>query len=328
MKQTLTYQPHIYGTHACRLRVEGFPDVSSNQASGAVGIVTGWSLDWVGHPQLEGRREHLQALIATVIPYARNLLSGVARAMGEGEDPVRIGPDSNGGHQLRLRSSQPDTPPLELRLDDAELADLVRVLDQCRLDPRLQLPLPVPPALPLPARELRHRVPLRRRLAAPVGGLAALALAAGVSSLLPTPRPSEGGGQARVTERALPNQPAASPPRAAANASKPEAKPSPPTPPAQAAPTRERRLALLRRWLEPRLTLTTPGPSAQTWQLLVTPGGEVVGATPMEGTPGQGRAALGLPTTPVSPNPPRDTLLVRGVFQPEGFWEFSPWYGW
>jgi hypothetical protein len=338
MKQTLTYQPHSFGSHACRLRVEGFPDVSSNQASGAVGIITGWSLDWVGHPQLEGRREHLQALIATVIPYARNLLSGVSRAMGEDEDPVRIGPDLQGGHHMRLRSSQANTPPLELHLDDAELADLVRVLDQCRLDPRLQLPLPVPPALPLPARELRHRVPLRRRLAAPVGGLAALALAAGASSLVPTPRPSGGVEQVRSSEPPLPN-PAPSPPRNATGP-KPEPKTAPPPPPSGAL-SPEARLALLRGWLEPRIALKAPRTSTQTWQLLVNGRGEVVAATPMEGTQGDDRAALGLPPTPVPLNlarqipntgekliPPGDPLLVRGDFQPQGFWEFSPWYGW
>ncbi|MFM9046664.1 MAG: DUF4335 domain-containing protein, partial [Cyanobium sp.] len=105
--------------------------------------------------------EHLQALMATVIPYARHLLSGQPRPIGGEEDPVSIAPDGHGNHHMQLRSSQPDTPPLQLNLDDAELADLVRVLDQCRLDPRIQLPLPVPESLPLPARELRHRVPLR-----------------------------------------------------------------------------------------------------------------------------------------------------------------------
>jgi hypothetical protein len=89
---------------------------------------------------------------------------------------------------VQLRSSQPDTPPLELHLDDAELADLVRVLDEFRLDPRLQLPLPVPVERPLRSRELMERIPLPRRLAAPVGGAAALALAAGLSSLVPPPR--------------------------------------------------------------------------------------------------------------------------------------------
>ncbi|MFM7235285.1 MAG: DUF4335 domain-containing protein [Cyanobium sp.] len=297
MKQTLTYMPHAFGAHSCRLRVEGLPDVSSDRGSDALGIITGWCLDWVGHPQLEGRREHLQALISTVIPYARHLLSGIPRAMGGENDPVHIGPQEDGRHHMELRSSQPDIPPLEVTIDDAELADLVRVLDQCRLDPRIQLPLPVPEALPLPARELRHRVPLRRRLSAPVGGLAALAVAAGAGSLLPTPRSSD-------------------PPQIR-------------TPTAKTAPadTVQPRLSLLRSWLERRTPRGT-GQASQTWQLAVNTRGEVVAASAVEGTDGTQRARLGLPIAEVSSSPSGDTLLVRGVLKPSGFWELSPWHGW
>ncbi|MEB3156642.1 MAG: DUF4335 domain-containing protein [Cyanobacteriota bacterium] len=326
MKQTLTYQPHSYGSHACRLRVEGFPDVSTGQSIGAVGIITGWSLDWVGHPQLEGRRDHLQALLTTVLPYARLLLSGVARPVGDDGDAVRIAPDARGGHHMQLRSGQPDTPPLDLHLDDAELADLVRVLDQCRLDPRLQLPLPVPEARPLPARELRHRLPLRRRLAAPLGGLAALAVAAGGTSLLPTPRPAETTRQSN-TSRSLTPSPAAAKPTTPSPASSATPPPSArATPPASS--TTEARLSQARRWLLARPAASGPALSAQVWQLAVDSGGEVVAATPVEGNDGRDRARLGLPVTPVPSTPARDALLVRGALRPSGLWELAPWHGW
>jgi hypothetical protein len=87
MKQTLRYdQP------SCRLRVDGLPDVSIGQSADALGIITGWSLQWSGRPELEGRKDHLLALVAVVLPYARHLISGVARPFGAAEDPVRIAP--------------------------------------------------------------------------------------------------------------------------------------------------------------------------------------------------------------------------------------------
>lgn len=174
---------------SCRLQVEGLPDVSAGHGADAVGILTGWTLQWAGRPELEGRKEHLQALMAVVLPYARHLISGVQRRFGEASEPVEIGPHPAGGHGLLLRSSQPDTPPLEIRLDDAELADLVRVLDQLRADPRLKLPIAVPASQPLRARELEQRTPLVQRLAAPLGGALALVLVAAVGLLLPVPRP-------------------------------------------------------------------------------------------------------------------------------------------
>lgn len=185
MKQSLRYDQL-----SCRLQVEGLPDVSIGQSGEVIGIITGWSLQWSGRPELEGRKEHLLALMQVVLPYARHLISGVARPFGDAQQPVRIGPaDAGSGHRLQLRSSQPDTPPLEIALDDAELSDLVRLLDQLRLDPRLQLVLDLPEPQPLRPREVQRRVPRRQRLMAPLGGAVAVALAAGLSLLLPEPRP-------------------------------------------------------------------------------------------------------------------------------------------
>jgi hypothetical protein len=179
---------------SCRLQVEGLPDVSLGQSGEVVGIITGWTLRWAGSPELEGRKQHLLALMQVVLPYARYLLSGVERPFGTPpEQPVEISPHPEGGHQLVLHSSQADTAPLQLHLDDAELADLVRVLDQLRLDPRLQLALNLPEPKPLKAFELERRIPLHQRLAAPMGGLLALALLAGLGLLLPVPKPQPGG---------------------------------------------------------------------------------------------------------------------------------------
>jgi hypothetical protein len=187
---------------SCRLKVEGLPDVSVGQSGAALGIITGWSLQWAGRPELEGRKEHLLALMQVVLPYARYLISGVPRRFGAEPQPVEIGPASEGGHSLLLRSSQPDTPPLQLALDDAELADLVRVLDQLRLDSRLQLPLELPAPVPLRARELLERRPLAQRLAAPLGGVLALALASGLGLLIPEPKPAAAPGA--LPESSLP----------------------------------------------------------------------------------------------------------------------------
>ena len=183
MKQTLRFDQI-----SCRLQVEGLPDVSTGQGGNAIGIITGWSLQWAGRPELEGKKEHLLALIQTVLPYARRLISDAAAPIGSAPDPVELRPAGAGHHRLLLRSSQPDTPPLEVQLDDAELADLVRVLDQLRTDPRLQLSLDLPPALPLRARELGGRIPKRQRLAAPAAAVLVLAVTGTASMLWPTPK--------------------------------------------------------------------------------------------------------------------------------------------
>ena len=191
-----------YEQTSCRLVLEGLPDLSAGQDAQTIGILTGFSLALAGRTELEGKREHLLALMAVVLPYARHLLSGVPRSFGTAEDPVAICAGEGGGHCLELRSSQPNTPPLSLQLDDAELADLVRCLDQLRLDQRLALGLAVEPPQPLRRRELRHRQPLVQRLAAPLLGAGALALTAALLALLPpTPRPGSATAHATAAAR-------------------------------------------------------------------------------------------------------------------------------
>lgn len=184
MKQTLRFDQI-----SCRLQVEGLPDVSAGQSGHALGIITGWNLQWAGRPELEGKKEHLLALLQTVLPYARRLISDAPRAVGTPPHPVELAPAGPHSHRLLLHSSQPNTPPLDVQLDDAELADLVRVLDQARLDPRLQLPLNLPVDAPLRARELSGRIPTRQRLAAPAAALVVLAFGTAASLLWPTPKP-------------------------------------------------------------------------------------------------------------------------------------------
>ena len=218
---------HRYEQISCRLTVEGLPDVSTGQGGQAIGILTGWSLALAGHTELEGKREHLEALLQVVLPYGRHLISGAPRAFGEADSPVAIQPDGP-RHQLELRSSQPNTPPLTLHLDDAELADLLRCLDQLRLDPRLQLPLQTPPSQPLRRSELRRRVPLGRRVAAPLCGVAALGFAGALAWMVPTPKPGSFSPSQQNRSNAL-----ATPNKAP---SRPPGTPASPTPPASPAP--------------------------------------------------------------------------------------------
>ena len=176
-----------YDQSAARLMVEGLPDISADHGQGVIGILSSWKLQFVGSPELEGRREHLEAMLATVLPYARYLLSGLTRACGGPDSPVSLAPSPSGGHQLELRSSQPGVEPLSIHLDDAELADLVRCLDAMRLDPRVQITWVAQNDRPLARRELAERIPLMKRIAAPFLGGAALVAVALLVSLVPLP---------------------------------------------------------------------------------------------------------------------------------------------
>ena len=177
-----------YEQTAALLLVEGYPDLSAGHGSEAIGILSAWRLQLIGTPELEGTRDHLESLMTAVMPYARHQLSGVGRRFGASSSFVSIGPmDTGPGHQLELRSSREGVEPLQMKLDDADLADLVRCLDRLRLDERVKLTWPIPADQPLKRQELVDRIPLKRRLAAPVLGGFALAATVGVALLQPLP---------------------------------------------------------------------------------------------------------------------------------------------
>jgi len=177
-----------YEQTAARLVVEGFPDLSAGHSSEAIGILSSWRLQLVGAPELEGTRDHLEALMAAVMPYARHRLSGVQRRFGQESGFVSIRPNQS-IHLLELRSSREGVQPLELKLDDAELADLVRCLDQLRLDTRIKLTWAFPNDRPLQRQEIVDRIPLQKRLGPPL--LAGVALACSIATAWLVPLPQE-----------------------------------------------------------------------------------------------------------------------------------------
>ena len=192
-------QSYRYDQTSARLEIEGLPDYSAGHSDQAIGILSSWRLKIVGASELEGKREHLEALMQVVIPYARLRLSGVVRSVGNPGDSVRMVPD-DAHHRLDLTSGQNDVPPLSIRLDDAELADLLRCLDALRSDGRVSLPWPSIQHDPLPRRDLVERVPLMQRLAAPLLGGASVLVLGLVSLLLPVPElvPSNPDSSAEV----------------------------------------------------------------------------------------------------------------------------------
>jgi hypothetical protein len=177
-----------YEQTAALLLVEGYPDLSAGHGNEAIGILSSWRLQLIGTPELEGTRDHLESLMSAVMPYARHQLSGVGLRFGADGGFVSIGPmDSGTGHQLELRSSREGVEPLQIKLDDADLADLVRCLDRLRLDERVKLTWTIPTDQALKRHELVDRIPLQRRLAAPVLGGFALAATVAVALLQPLP---------------------------------------------------------------------------------------------------------------------------------------------
>lgn len=144
-----------------------------------------FTLSLEDHVSLVGDGPHLEALAETLLPYARHIVSAQARGYKSANGKVSITPWHR-GHRLRLHDENGSTRN-DVQLDDGELANMVRCLDAVIQDPRFQMGITAPHMEGLRERELLNRLSLRRRLAAPLGGLVLTMTLMGLGFLVPVP---------------------------------------------------------------------------------------------------------------------------------------------
>ena len=120
------------------LELAGMPDVSNGDSSSTIGILSSWKLKIIGSPLLEGKKDHLDNLMQVVFEYTRSYISGIRKSFTSNKKIVTISPLGL-NHKLLLSSTRDGVKPLEIILDDSELADLTRCLDLLRFDPRFNI---------------------------------------------------------------------------------------------------------------------------------------------------------------------------------------------
>ena len=120
------------------LEIGGMPDVSKGDSADTIGILSFWKLKIIGSPLLEGEKEHLDNLMQVILQYSRLYISGIRKTFISNKKIVIISPLGS-NHKLLLNSTRKGVKPLEIILDNSELADLTRCLDLLRFDPRLNI---------------------------------------------------------------------------------------------------------------------------------------------------------------------------------------------
>ncbi len=167
--------------------IEGLPDLSLNQNSNTIGIISGWKLSLVGGIELQGKKDHIISLMKTIIPYARYCISNSRKCFTDENGFVSITPKED-KHEILLRSSQEANEPLLITLDDAEFSDLVKCLDSLRLDKRVNIDWAVPIDLPLEKRDFSRSLTPIYGLLIPLAGISLALLTSIVYLIIPPPQ--------------------------------------------------------------------------------------------------------------------------------------------
>ena len=127
-----------FDQNSSSLELAGMPDVSKGDQKDTIGILSSWTLKIIGSPILQGEKEHLDNLMQVILQYSRSYISGIRKTFVSNKKIVKITPCGI-KHKLILISTKKGIKPLEIILDDSELADLTRCLDLLRFDPRFNL---------------------------------------------------------------------------------------------------------------------------------------------------------------------------------------------
>ncbi len=127
-----------FDQNSSSLEIAGMPDVSNGDPADIIGILSSWTLRIIGSPLLEGEKEHLDNLMQVILQYSRSYISGIRKTFISNKKIVTISPFGL-NHKLLLNSTKKGVKPLEIVLDDSELSDLTRCLDNLRFDPRFNI---------------------------------------------------------------------------------------------------------------------------------------------------------------------------------------------
>lgn len=179
-----------YHHDSAQLDIEGLPDKSLGHSSDSIGILCAWQLQLVGLPTLEGKRDHLEALISIISIYVRYSISGVGKSFKNSNSTVSISPDLD-NHLLTLISSIEGVEPLVIKLDDAQLADLMRCLDDLRFDKRVRIIWDVPEYKPLNLRDIKDKLPFLQRYFPTISGISFVIILSILYLGLPIPEKKE-----------------------------------------------------------------------------------------------------------------------------------------
>ena len=139
------------------LQLSGMPDVSNGDSEETIGILSSWTLKIIGSPVLEGKKVHLDNLMEVILQYSRSCISGVSKTFISNKKIVTISPFGI-SHKLLLNSTRKEVKPLEIILDDAELADLTRCLDLLRFDSRFNIKWDIDDEKPFSKKYIRDTV--------------------------------------------------------------------------------------------------------------------------------------------------------------------------
>ena len=118
------------------LEITGVPDYSNNENKDQISIISEWKLMIIDKPLIEGGLDHLISVMDAFFTYSRFLLNDQIPLYES--QLIDIKTLNYFTHEIVLKSSRPNMDPLNIKVGNSVLSDIINCFDQLKSSNKLK----------------------------------------------------------------------------------------------------------------------------------------------------------------------------------------------
>ena len=108
---------YSFNQSSVELEIQGLPDLSADNNEKSISIISSWKLSILNQPEIEGDINHLKKIVGAFYTYSAQIL--LDRKDNLETKLINISFDSDGYHNLLLKSTKSDVKPMNLKIGNA-----------------------------------------------------------------------------------------------------------------------------------------------------------------------------------------------------------------
>ena len=118
----------LFNQSSVSLEIIGLPDYSNKENKDKISIISQWKLTIINKPLIEGNLEHLKSIMNAFYSYSALLMNDEIASYES--KLIDINSENLYTHSILLKSTKPDVKPLNIKIGNSVLADIINCFDQ------------------------------------------------------------------------------------------------------------------------------------------------------------------------------------------------------
>ena len=127
----------LFNQSSVSLEIKGLPDLSNNENTDQISIISEWKLTITDKPLIEGNIEHLGPIMDAFYIYSNLFISNEVPLYES--KLIDIKAEDLNIHNIVLKSSKADVEPLIIKIGNSILSDIVNCFDQLNESSKVRL---------------------------------------------------------------------------------------------------------------------------------------------------------------------------------------------